>query len=61
MDFLEMVLISTLTKIIEISDQCQDCDTQEKLDNLYDEIIDQLVSVKKSKSWGNSIKGGITC
>ena len=52
MDFLEMVLQSTLQKIMEISGQCTDLDAQEKLDNLYDETVDKLVSVKRTKNWG---------
>ena len=52
MDFLEMVLQCTLQKIVEISDQCTDPVTAERLDNLYDETVDKLVSVKRAKNWG---------
>ena len=55
MDFLEMVLQSTLLKILEISDQCADPATQVRLDNLYDEAVDNLVSVKRAKNWGMPI------
>lgn len=52
MDFLEMVLQCTLQKIVEISDQCTDQTTQVRLDNLYDETVDKLASVKRAKNWG---------